>query len=227
MLNRQPAEKPNRDPSGDLDVHSIFRTIQGEGPFAGRRAIFIRLAGCNLQCPSCDTDYTSGRHFMSPAQILRAIEHNRDYLVVITGGEPMRQNLRPLIELLAEDGFQIQIETNGTMFRELPWDKVTVVCSPKTGRVNPYLLPHIHSYKYVLDALSMSATDGLPIAALGHPNSGLLARPHQGFSGTIYLQPADLKNEDRNARNLDACIASCVSHGYTLGLQLHKILGLE
>lgn len=225
MQNRQQPEKPNYT-GIELDVHSIFRTIQGEGPFAGRRSIFIRLAGCNLQCPGCDTEYTMGRQFMTPAQILRTIEHAHGHLVVITGGEPFRQNIAPLVETLADAGFQVQIETNGTLFVELPWEKVTVICSPKTGSVNKQLQPHIAHYKYVLDAGSVGA-DGLPVAALGHPNSGVVARPHAGFSGIIYLQPMDTKRDDRNAANLDECLNSCMKHGYTLGLQLHKILAME
>ena len=59
MKNQQLADKPVLNETGlSLQVNSIFYTIQGEGPFAGRPAIFIRLAGCNLQCPGCDTEYT-------------------------------------------------------------------------------------------------------------------------------------------------------------------------
>jgi len=50
-MNQQPIEKQFLHPKGDLEVHSIFLTIQGEGPFTGQRAVFVRLAGCNLQCP--------------------------------------------------------------------------------------------------------------------------------------------------------------------------------
>ena len=54
-FNGQPIEKVQRTFDGTLEVHSIFKTIQGEGPFCGTPAVFIRLAGCNLQCPWCDT----------------------------------------------------------------------------------------------------------------------------------------------------------------------------
>ena len=89
-----------------LQVHSIFHTIQGEGPFAGTPAVFIRLAGCNLKCPGCDTEYTSKRKEMTVAQILDAIYEVSSIttkLVVITGGEPFRQDLTRLLNALTEN----------------------------------------------------------------------------------------------------------------------------
>ena len=94
MINIQPIEKIEHygvPDDGGLDVHSIFPTIQGEGPFVGQPAIFIRLAGCNLQCPLCDTEYTEGRIRLSVPVIFDAVqEHIRLFapLIVITGGEP-------------------------------------------------------------------------------------------------------------------------------------------
>lgn len=238
ILNIQPTEKQSLGYRSILDVHSLFYTIQGEGPFAGRPAIFIRLAGCNLQCPMCDTDYTDGRYKASVPGIVGKVyslaEHlpkSNPPLVVITGGEPFRQYLSDLIIELLGEGFPVQIETNGTLYQELPWcDELTIVCSPKTGALNKHLVPHIDAFKYVLDADSVSSYDGLPLSALGHPNSGQVARPPAGFSGTIYLQPID----DHKAtplnnfmtEHLAACVKSCMAYGYTLGLQLHKYLNL-
>ena len=71
ILNTQPIEK--RHHKVDLEVHSIFYTIQGEGPFCGTPAVFIRLAGCNLQCPSCDTNYTSKRRTMTAEEIVNEV----------------------------------------------------------------------------------------------------------------------------------------------------------
>ena len=72
LPNSQPIEKRSRD-ADVLEVHSIFYTLQGEGPFCGSPAIFIRLAGCNLQCPGCDTDYTSKREHLSPETIVKRL----------------------------------------------------------------------------------------------------------------------------------------------------------
>lgn len=232
-INSQAIEKSAHYTTRSYDVHSIFPTIQGEGPFVGQPAIFIRLAGCNLQCPACDTDYTSQRANMKTEEVIAAVTELSNSnaralpLVVITGGEPFRQNLYDLVQGLYLKWFRVQIETNGTLYQELPWGTFSIVCSPKTGTINKKLLPQILAFKYVLHADSVCPEDGLPLTALGHPNSGKLARPPGGFSGNIYLQPIDDHVSGFPNRHLDACIASCLKHGYTLGVQLHKLINLE
>ncbi len=228
-MNDQPVEKQSLRVDGQLDVHSIFYTIQGEGPYVGFPAVFVRLAGCNLQCPLCDTDYTSSRVMLSPAQLLRRIKAASPacHLVVITGGEPFRQNLTvAVIELLAH-GYSIQVETNGTLFLEdFPYKEVTIVCSPKAGKINPRLAPHITALKYVLRHGEV-APDGLPLLALAHPASPRVSRPPLGFKKAIYVQPADEKDEAINAKNLTAAVDSAMRHGFILGIQVHKIIGKE
>ena len=92
-------QKPTSLEQGDgtlLKVHSIFMTIQGEGPFSGHPAVFIRLAGCNLACPFCDTEYTENAVTMTIPEIRKAVRNAHTVnkgLVVITGGEPFRQNI--------------------------------------------------------------------------------------------------------------------------------------
>lgn len=240
-INTQPIEKQVRDGvAGQLEVHSIFYTIQGEGPFTGQPAVFVRLAGCNLQCPRCDTDYTSKRALLSvraieqeiyqklPKNEMRVIDFNHSFLVVITGGEPFRQNIGPLVRQLVSSGmYRVQIETNGTLYQAgLPWDSVTIVCSPKTGKISPLLLPHIDAFKYVISSDSFSDDDGLPLRALDHTATHAVARPPNRYK-PIYLQPADEQDADTNKENLDVAVKSCMKHGYTLQLQTHKILGME
>lgn len=233
--NIQPAEKQVKDSGLILAVNSIFYTIQGEGPFAGSPAVFVRLAGCNLQCPMCDTEYTT-RQQMGWPQVIETVQNESYFttdkkgLVVITGGEPFRQNLYPLVSNLLTHGFKVQIETNGTLYCDLPFDHpdLTIVCSPKAGAINKKLAPHIAALKYVatMDSLEDSP-DGLPTHALEHPNGGMLARPPQGWQGTIFLQPVDEKNTVKNNRNLTAVVKSCMDNGYRLCLQVHKIIGVD
>lgn len=235
-MNTQPIQKQDLCPDGTLIVYSMFYTIQGEGPYAGQPAVFIRLAGCNLQCPLCDTEYTKGATVMGYLDLLADVKElipNPVELVVITGGEPFRQNLTPFVTALLSAGLRVQIETNGTLFLPrgnaidpgFPYQDVTIVCSPKTGKINKYLLPHIDAYKYVLTAGSVDRIDGLPLRALEHPAPKKLAKPHGGTP--IYVQPADSGEDHQNKRNLEAAIKSCMKFGYTLCIQIHKIIGME
>lgn len=230
-----------------LAVHSMFYTIQGEGPFAGRPALFVRLAGCNLQCPLCDTDYTSKREIHSYRYFVEAVMDRlgryvesfpRAYasrpLVVLTGGEPLRQNVGPFVLELLEQGIQVQVETNGTyelwsreLVRATGYGKnFSIVCSPK-ARVKQALWPFINAVKYVLHADHVDPTDGLPITALSHPVAKRVSRPPLGWDGSIYVQPVDVQDPDENRRHTEAAIMSCMRHGYIMCLQTHKILGLE
>jgi len=229
-MNQQPIEKQHLDPRGRLDVHSVFLTIQGEGPFTGRRAIFVRLAGCNLQCPGCDTEYTEGRELWDWDALvmkIRAMTNDEPYLVVITGGEPLRQNIIPLCAELVNLGYSVQVETNGTLYLDLPQD-VIVVCSPKTGKFNEQLAGRIDFLKYVVKAGDIDPKDGLPLHALGHScGSEGVAKPATAEPILVYIQPMDEQDEGKNRVNLEAAMAGVMKHGYTLCLQTHKIIGAE
>lgn len=229
-MNTQPIEKQDLRKDGELDVFRIFHTIQGEGPFTGHVAVFVRLAGCNLQCPLCDTDYTSERRRMAAEEVCAQVLGigAADPLVVITGGEPFRQNLEPLVTTLLDEGLRVQIETNGTLYQDLPYwrPELVIVCSPKAGKIHPKLEPHLDALKYVLHADSCG-DDGLPLRALDHPCHPRLARPTAAFSGTIYLQPVDTGDVEDNRRHLAATVASVMKHEYVLCTQVHKAAGLE
>lgn len=229
-INLQPIEKRDvRDPY-TLDVHSLFYTIQGEGPFAGRPAVFLRLAGCNLQCPGCDTEYTEGRRKQNTDAVVRSIKDNAgpSRLVVITGGEPFRQNISYLCTALIEDGFRVQVETNGTLAPPAYLHRdVVIVCSPKAGKINPQIAERMTALKYVMHADYQDKRDGLPTLALGHSARPTVAKPPQGFTGEIYLQPMDVRNTAQNQRNVAAVRDACLKFGYTLQLQIHKIVGVE
>lgn len=232
-INIQPIMKNDQGDGGSLLVHSIFHTIQGEGPLTGHPAIFIRLGGCNLQCPACDTEYTAGTELQSIGTIMQRVNrlHPGPRLVVITGGEPFRQNITPLCNALQDEDYQIQIETNGTLPPPLALpgiDAVWIVVSPKAGKVHPLTRAAAIAWKYVLTHDSVDSEDGLPILALDHSASPRIARPDPDFNiGAIYVQPADLQDERVNALNVQAVIRSCMRHGYTLQLQTHKLLNME
>ncbi len=234
-MNTQPIEKRLEHDGSTLDVHSIFHTIQGEGPFVGTPCVFIRLAGCNLQCPGCDTEYTSGRKMMTVTDIAASVlQYQSAGLVVITGGEPFRQNLLDLLERLSILRFYIQIETNGTLrpTESIRYSKdltnrkgVYIVCSPKSGKVNPTLEANAVCFKYVLSHDSVSEHDGLPLQVLEHTAEPQVARPTMAIP--IYVQPMDTKGDLENELNLRAAKSSALKFGHMLGVQMHKIIGVD
>lgn len=180
---------------------------------------------------NCDTDYTSGRKMWSVDEITGHVRHHRHKLVVITGGEPFRQPIYRLVRSLLMMGYEVQVETNGAAAPDArDWGafycmEVSVVCSPKTRRLHPGIPALVSAYKYVVQAGNVSAEDGLPLTALG--NRWGVARPHSGFTGDVFVQPLDEKDEAKNRANLDEALRSCLRHGYRLSLQLHKFLGME
>jgi 7-carboxy-7-deazaguanine synthase len=102
-----------------------------------------------------------------------------------------------------------------------------IVCSPKAGKVNPRTAQLACCFKYVLRYDSVSQTDGLPIEALGHTASPVVARPPADFLLPVYVQPMDAQDSWENELNIQAAKASCMKHGYILQLQIHKLIGVE
>lgn len=226
-MNSQPPEKPVFREDGALDVEQVFISIQGEGPFVGRRALFIRMAGCNLQCPGCDTAYTHDRSLLGAQELMTLVGMTArpKELIVLTGGEPFRQNLLPLVNRLTEEGYEIQVETNGTLYQDLPYKNITVVCSPKTGSLNKSLQNKIAALKYVISAADgISEEDGLPYRVLGLPSK--VARPPEDFQGIVYVQPADDGSPEANAANLRLTLRSVIEFNHVLCLQVHKVINI-
>lgn len=101
-----------------MKVVEIFWSLQGEGKNQGKPCQFIRLAGCNLHCTWCDTEYArSGGREISPAAVLEQVWRRNPHYICITGGEPLLQaaELEPLLASLSRKGVVIDIETNGTL----------------------------------------------------------------------------------------------------------------
>jgi 7-carboxy-7-deazaguanine synthase len=234
-LNSQPVEKQVLTSDGKLDVVSVWPTIQGEGPFAGTPAVFVRLAGCNLDCPKCDTDYTTRREPLSVGELTDRINSSQKWrgragqgpLAVLTGGEPFRQNIAPLIHNLVRCGYRVQVETNGTLFiPSLPHHLFTTVCSPKTPVIDERIKKWVTALKYVVEAGKVDwLNDGLPLSTLGR--SCAVARPWRTFEGEVFVQPLDTGDPTLNEANLNTAVKSCMMFGYRLCLQIHKALGLE
>lgn len=227
-MNMQPTEKPvpRSDAGYEIDVVDVWDTIQGEGPFAGTPAAFVRLAGCNLQCPLCDTDYTSTRRKYPPGKVAELVAGFGRRLVVLTGGEPFRQNLSLLLELLLRDGRRVQIETNGSLWPHDVPKSVVLVCSPKTPSVHKDAQRRANYWKYILQEGKVDPSDGLPTSSLGMSRPP--ARPFtlNRNRENVFVQPLDEDDPARNKLNLEAAVESCKRFGYRLTVQIHKQAGL-
>ena len=213
MKGKNPIRPPVVDDGAALAVVSIFATLQGEGPYAGWPAVFVRLGGCNLACDFCDTDFEDFAP-MSVAEMVEQVAGLKFQLVVITGGEPLRQNITPLCEALLAKGFKIQIETNGTLYRPLP-PSVDIICSPKNtsgsyAPIRPDLIPRITAFKFLISESNPHYRDVPDIAA----------------SAPVYVQPMDEDDAEKNTRNMQRATALALAGGYRLSLQLHKIVGI-
>lgn len=225
-----------------LAVQEIFPTLQGEGPDSGRPATFIRLWGCHLKCWFCDTDFESNGRQLNIENIA-AVVKRETRLVVITGGEPMRQNIGPLVRLLITYGHDVQIETAGGFwwqeegtadFYEPPLrPRWSFVVSPKTPAIHPAVAADARAFKYVLSAQQgIHPADGLPV--VNYQERGGVARPLARPPSRwltcrredIFVQPMDEGDEAANARNRALCAQVAMEHGYRVSLQMHKLLNI-
>ncbi len=224
MHGQNPKRQPIIGDGNRLDIQEIFPTLQGEGPFAGHNAVFIRLGGCNLACDFCDSEFESFQE-QELADILttvRGLSCNNigkriRSLVVITGGEPFRQPIEALCQALIEDGFEVQVETNGTLFRPIH-RQVHIICSPKnTGNgyqpIRLDLLRRLSAVKFIISA--------------HHPLFGDVADLGQhAWAIPTYVQPMDEGDTRKNQANVERAKNLAMECGYRLSLQIHKIIGV-
>ena len=205
-------------------VKELFLTLQGEGAQTGRRAVFLRFAGCNLWtgreqdratavCTFCDTDFIGtdgegGGKFPTPESLSAAAaaawgETPDHRLIVCTGGEPLLQLDTPLIEALHTRGVSIAVETNGTHYAPPGIDWICVSPQPDA----PLALTAGNELKLVYPQ-PKAMPDRFESLAFDH----------------FFLQPMD--GPDRTA-NTAAAIAHCLTNPrWRLSLQTHKITGI-
>ena len=209
-------------------VKEIFYTLQGEGANTGRPAVFLRFAGCNLWsgreedrssavCQFCDTDFVGGTKFATADSLADAVAaewgsadpgaapRGQQRFVVCTGGEPLLQLDRPLIDALHAHGFEIAVETNGTI--EAPAGLDWICVSPKANA--PLVQTRGNELKVVYPQEDLDNLDNLQNLDFTH----------------FFVQPMDGPDLDRNA---ELAAAYCLEHPrWRLSLQTHKLLGIR
>jgi len=198
-------------------VHSMFLTAQGEGANLGRVAVFIRFAGCNLWsgrekdratavCQFCDTEFVGGKRYTPTALADAAVAlfpGDRHRMVVLTGGEPLLQVDKPLLDELRSRNFYIAVETNGT--KQLPGHVHWLCVSPKAGA--PLVLWNADELKLV------------------YPQVGLEPERLTDFHAVHrWLSPMAGRRTKPNTR---AAASYCLAHPeWRLAIQAHKTWGL-
>ncbi len=206
-------------------VKEIYLTLQGEGFHTGKHAVFCRFTGCNLWtglekdrnkaiCTFCDTDFVgtdglNGSKYLSAELLAEKIDELwqndlKDKLVVFTGGEPLLQLNKKLIDLLHGKKFKIAVETNGTI---MPPENIDWICvSPKKGA--KFKLRHGDELKLV------------------YPQDDFSPKLFETFDfDHFFLQPMDGKNLQRNIlQSVSYCIENPL---WRLSLQTHKIMGID
>ena len=154
-------------------VNEIFYSLQGEGYYTGTPAVFLRLSGCNLHCPFCDTDHSASTPMEIDTLVNTLLSYPSRHLV-ITGGEPSLQVDRLLIEVLHDAGFYVQIETNGT--HPLP-DNIDWVVY--TGADPDEVASQFNAMHYFLQPCSGANIPETVAYILAHPHWRLSLQTHK------------------------------------------------
>ncbi|MBV9737206.1 MAG: 7-carboxy-7-deazaguanine synthase QueE [Candidatus Eremiobacteraeota bacterium] len=190
-----------------IQLNEIFYSIQGEGAFTGSPAVFVRLAGCNLSCRFCDTDY-SLKEVVSVQEIVRRVCEigGGCPMVILTGGEPLAQSdCLPLIEALRASGRRVHIESNGTIDTPLESD-VWLTVSPKE-RLSKTMAQRANEAKLIVEGrVPLEWMEEFPVTTM------------------VFLQPEGNKRENvalaLEAFKLDP-------KRLRLSLQTHKFIGAK
>jgi organic radical activating enzyme len=181
-----------------MKVKEIFYSIQGEGANVGMAAVFVRLAGCNLNCLFCDTDFSDGVE-MLPEEILSEVKQYGCRNIIWTGGEPTLQLTDEVLSLFR--GFYNAIETNGT--NPLPAEIDYVTVSPKGAKLKVEQCNEIRVPLKVGDTLP--EIERLPVA------------------DSYYISPIDVSKA-----NIDYCLTQIKTNpGWKLSVQIHRLLKIR
>ena len=195
-------------------VNDIFYSLQGEGANVGRAAVFIRFAGCNLRCSFCDTEFESFRD-MTADEIMQAIAPFESRFVVLTGGEPTIQVDEAFVDLLHAHGYEVAMESNGTLPapRNLDWLTVSPKRPIKKGWGSEAKRPDEIKIVFISAEDIETICSSIELTSIG---------------ATLYLQPCDTGDAEQNRRIVASCVDYIKRHPeWRLSLQTHKLIGIE
>ena len=186
-----------------MRINDIFYSLQGEGYYTGRAAVFVRFSGCNQSCPFCDTDFSAYRD-MTGEEIVQHIAQWPSRFIVLTGGEPSLQADEAFIDLLHQHGYYVAMETNGT--HALPQNLDWITVSPKGATV----VKRCNEVKLLFS----------PNGSLWFPDPAAIDIEADHY----FLQPCDTGHAEETQQAVDACVEYIKQHPrWRLSLQTHKL----
>lgn len=230
-----------------LLVNEIFETIQGEGSFTGTPSIFVRLQGCPVGCPWCDTQHTwdllpekqvsediillksadSPTYFDTTSTALLALLDKQGYTanhIVITGGEPCMYDLTELTSTAIAKGHSVQIETSGTYEVKChpdTWVTVSPKINMKAGM--PILSQAMQRANEIKHPIAMQKhIDELDALLVSENMPTRLTSVKDSRQMLVYLQPIS-----QQTRATELAISTCIDRNWKLSVQLHKYIGVE
>lgn len=218
-----------------LPINEVFETLQGEATYTGTPSLFIRLQGCGVGCPWCDTKHTwrlDPRDEISAEAMAAKVEDGQSYAgltvdelvalalsyrarhVVITGGEPCAYDLAPFTKALLRVGRTVQVETSGTQEIRVA-DGVWVTLSPKIDMPGGFSVRE--------DAMQRADEIKMPVGKPADMEklAGLLGSC-DGLKADVWLQPLS-----RSPKATTYCIEQATALGYRVSIQTHAFIGVR
>lgn len=219
-------------------INEVFESLQGEGSYTGLPSIFVRLQGCPVGCPWCDTKHTwtvdpefqvtsdmvmaetseSNRWFEHSTEQLLTLFADNGYVakhIVLTGGEPCLYDLTEITASLIAKGYSVQIETSGT-YEVLVHPDTWVTVSPKVNMPG--------GREVLASAMRRANEIKHPVAMQKHIEEldQVLSLLDDTVVPNVYLQPIS-----QQKRATELAIKTCIARNWRLSLQTHKFIGIE
>lgn len=193
-----------------MKIVEVFRSIQGEGKWLGTDVIFIRLPGCNLKCPFCDTDWSNTKEMSYEDLNIELHKYPTTSHVVITGGEPtVNSEFRTLCYFLRHKGYYVHVETNGT--RHIPYNLVDwITVSPKADS------------DYKCEVINPSEIKLVVTPDFNYQDERIQNLKEKGCA--IWLQPEGSQMKEMWKKAYDIVMKDPY---FRVGVQLHKLIEVQ